>query len=211
MHVKAQVVFQGGSLLPEDRYVNTLHFDSAEVALDLAAAIIHGPLSEFYTAPGTGRANTVGSLLSPYVQRAFTVRYYDMADPEPRVPIVATATLAAAPSGAEGLPEEVSIVHAFHGAPPVTARRRGRNYLGPLNVSAFDGGTTSTPARVDSGARSDIAASAADLAAAEVGWCVYSGVSGLLVPVVAGWIDNELDTQRRRGAESSSRTVWALP
>lgn len=211
MHVKAMVILQGGSLLPEDRYVNNLHFDSPEASLDLAAAIIIGPVRAFYETIPAGRAAAVGAGISPYVQRAYEVRFYNMADPEPRVPVIATGTLPAVPSGAEGLPEEVAVVHAFHGAPPVTGRRRGRNYLGPLNSSAFDGATTSAPTRVDAGFRGNVAAAALALAGAEVGWAVYSGVANTLTPVVAGWVDNEFDTQRRRGAESNLRSTWALP
>lgn len=210
MLVRAQVTLQGGTNLPEDRFINTFHFEDASWAtLADAVAVIDGPLKTMYTAPYGG--NTIGANTSPFVMRAFTVRYYNMADPEPRVPIITNGTLPNVTTGGIALPEECAIVSSFHGAPPVTPRRRGRVYIGPLNHFVLTAGTTTSPTRVASAVRTSLALAFTALAAADVGWVVWSPTAGLSTPVVAGFVNNDVDTQRRRGPAADARSIWALP
>jgi hypothetical protein len=210
MLVRAQVTFQGGTNLPEDRFINTFHFSKPGWAtLAAAVAEIDGPLKTMYTAPYVG--NTIGSMTSPFVMRAFTVRYYDMAQAEPRVPLITNGTLPAVTSGGIALPEEAAIVSSFHGSPPVTPRKRGRVYLGPLNHFVLTAGTTTAPTRVAANVRTSLAGAFTALAAANVGWVVYSPTGSLETPVVAGFINDDVDTQRRRGPDASARSIWALP
>lgn len=210
MLVRAQVTFQGGSNLPEDRFINTFHFAKPGWAtLAAAVAEIDGPLKTMYTAPYGG--NTIGSFTSPYVMRAFTVRYYDMGQAEPRVPTITNGTLPAVTTGGIGLPEEAAIVCSFHGGPPVIPRKRGRVYIGPLNHFVLAAATTTLPTRVASNVRTSLCGAMTALATANVGWIVYSPTGSLETPVVAGFVNDDVDTQRRRGPDPSTRTIWALP
>lgn len=212
MHVKAMVVFQGASGLPEDRFINNLHFDVTSADLPSSVAVIHTDLVDFYNVVPTGGTKSIGSMISGYVNRPFTIRYYDMADPLPRVPHLESATLVAVDSGSTGgLPEEVAIVCSFHAGPPITPRRRGRIYIGPLNTTAIDLGDTGSPARIDTARRNVMCGAMKDLAESDAGWCVYSPTADTLEPVLGGWCDDAPDTQRRRGVKESTRATWTLP
>jgi hypothetical protein len=198
---------QGGTNIPEDRFVNTLHFNLAGVgSTAAAAAALIDPISDFYLEPTSG--DPIGKLISIFVKREVEVRFYDMAQVMPRVPVIETFTM---PTSGGGVPppEECAIVASFHGAPPVTPRRRGRIYIGPLGAGALSSVTATTPQQVIAAVRTQICSSMSALAAANVGWSVYSPTADDLIPVVGGWCDNAFDTQRRRGMKATTRTTWS--
>jgi hypothetical protein len=204
--VRAQVTFQGGSGLPEDRFINTFHFfDATWPDLATAAAAIHPALTDFYETAYPTVA--IGGIMSPYAARAYEIRYYDLGAPTPRVPVILTSTLPAV-IASPALPEEVAIVASFHGLPPVTGSTRGRVYLGPLNSAAVTPGTTTTPTRVNAGVAQAVADAMEALSAALVGWIVLSSTYGLQTDVLGGFVNNDLDTQRRRGPDADSRIIW---
>jgi hypothetical protein len=196
---RGQVRLQGASMLPEDVYVNTFHFVRLDT-LSEAADVVGPQLNTLY--------QTLGAVIPTYVQRAGEVRFYDLADPEPRVPEIRPITLPA-PSGSATLPFEVALVVSFHGTPPVTARRRGRVYIGPLTGSALTtGGSTTEPTVATATIVSFAAAFQAFLDTGN-GWSIRSIVpTENFVSVDRGWIDNEFDTQRRRGHDATERTLW---
>lgn len=141
------------------------------------------------------------------------IRVYDMADPEPRAPVLDTTyDLTSAPGGYP-LPFQCSIVLSFQ-APRVSgtdqARRRGRVYLGPLKNTltqvdgSLDGTTTTAVAGFGAGLLS------ASVAAADWQWVVWSRTNEAHYAVENGWVDNVVDIQRRRQQDSSGvlRTTW---
>lgn len=208
--LKAQVVLPYTSNLPADVVTNTLFFDNQSgTDPELIEVVMQAHLLTFYTAIYNAIA------FQGYINRANAeVRWYDMTDPEPRIPNVLPLDLTAATTVSSDTPAEVSIVLAFH-AQPISggnqARRRGRIYLG-----GFSGGLTvassSGPPRVSSAAMTAIA-NAAELLltnsqTANCPWVVFSPTAGTNAEVVGGWIDNEPDTQRRRGVGSTVRQVW---
>lgn len=212
--IRAQFVGQGGSGLPEDRFVNTFHFFGGVVAYDAAVDLIHPVLEDFYnTNLGTGVA--IGARLSEYVSRSAQIRYYDLTTAEPRVPRIEPITLPA-PLLSTSLPEEVAICISLRGQPPVTARRRGRLYIGPLISSAATDTTTTVPSRVANAAQW---AAQADglregILAIDNGcvWSIRSTVPAQnFVTIFGGWVDDALDIQRRRGPGSTVRTDWGIP
>lgn len=208
-HFKTMVIFQGASGLPEDRFVNNFHADQVLDDHAISATNISNALFTFYNTPPPPRTESVGQFLSPYVNRAYETRTYRMADPLPRVPEIRLSTLPAVPAGTEGLPEEVAIVASFHGDPPVTPRRRGRVFIGPLNSFALDGGTTSAPASVDTLRRAILTEACERLAnETDFAWVVYSPTGATLTPVTGGFVDSAYDTMRKRGPEATTRTVW---
>lgn len=207
-NVRAMVVMQGGSNLPEDRFINTWHFSNG-TEYGAHVAIIQEALGDFYQDIPSGALIPVGKYISPYASRNTTIKCYDLDDPEPRVPTDIVMVLPSV-TVASGLPEEVAVCLSFHGDPPITARKRGRIYIGPLNTDAYDDGDTSTPARVKVGLSQTLQAAGANLVAnTGAGWAIRSVASGgTFVPVTGGFVDNALDTQRRRGPDPSSRLIF---
>lgn len=212
MFVRAQATFQGGSGLPEDQYVNTFHFDIPAATLVLAGDALHPLLTDFYTAANT--LLPISQYLSQYVSRTAQVKYYNLAQAMPRVPAVYTMGLAAAGITSE-LPQEVAVCLSLRGAPPVTPRRRGRLYIGPLSSGAITDGSTSTPPSVSADLRGDLAVAAQRLRddtislGMDTHWVIRSTVPTVnYVDIVGGWIDNDFDTQRRRGFAGPIRTQW---
>lgn len=143
---------------------------------------------------------------------------YDLIDPKPRQPILATALSTLANSSGDSLPRELSVCLSFHGefvSGVNPARRRGRVYLGPW-ASAANNGTTG---KVTSTVYSAIQSAGNTLlttseASSEFRWVVYSpttdtaGLGGLGVyEVVGGWVDSEWDIQRRRGENGSTTRI----
>lgn len=213
-HIRAQVVLQGGTNLPEDRFVNVWHFDSGAANYSSHVAAVTAALDNVYgstdmVAAGAGLSN----LLSQFVMRAYSYRFYLMSDPEPRVPTVVNKTLKPYPttSGLRDVPEEVAIVMSLRGEAPVTPRRRGRIYFGPLNHLALYDAQGTAPVRVDATVLTSMQNALTGLMDAGVGWCIYSPTDDELVPVAGGHIDNALDTQRRRGPDASTRLLFPTP
>jgi len=65
-----------------------------------------------------------------------------------------------------------------------------------------------TPAMVTALAAAGGALLTASTAAATWAWLTYSTVAPGYTQVVNGWVDNEWDTQRRRGRAATSRTTF---
>ncbi len=181
---------------------NTWHFqgDDTSVFSPIVSAMV-----TFYNAVRPQMSALVRQNTHPY-------KIYDLADPEPRAPLVEGSwNFSSAPSG-NPLPTEVSLCVSFQalkvsGEPQ--ARRRGRIYLPFFNVSAIgsDGRPASgTITAVQSAADAFLTTSKA---ATTWQWIIRSPlvVAGGSV-VENGWIDNEWDTQRRRGRVPVTRSVF---
>jgi hypothetical protein len=212
------VIMQGATNLPEDRFVNTFHFTDTTAGLSNAdrANLIDAQLQKFYENAPVGGTHSIGQYISEFVLRAAEIRYYELADPEPRVPEIRPLTLPAA-FAALGLPEELAVVLSLNGAPPVTGRRRGRLFLGPLINSAdvLTDTTSTTPTRVSTPIRTDLKLAATELKAnidgiaGDFQWVIRSVTpSPNYVPIVGGFVDNAFDVQRRRGPVTTARTLW---
>lgn len=129
------------------------------------------------------------------------------------------------------LPEEVAVVAttralAWDSAPIETAdgadegtevdrprqRKSGRLYFGPLGTAAV--ALSGQTPRVHSNLRASINArlSGMQSGAEALGyqWGVWSRVNGNLWPVVRLEVDDEFDTQRRRGKRAGVRQAWNL-
>lgn len=211
---RVMAVFQGASLLPEDQFVNTFHFaefgttQSGEYEQDCADAV-----GAFYVDVVSGE--TMGSFLSPYVKRVFVTKSYNLSIPEgTRVPTITGWTL---PAGAtEGMPEEVAICCTLEGAPPVTPRRRGRIYIGPLTNYTFtrESATTTLPCRPNFSTSSSVGQQLINRCAIlaskhALGWSIRSVTpTENFVKIVGGYVDNAFDTQRRRGPDPTARTTF---
>lgn len=203
-NIATQVVMQGASNLPEDRFVNTFHFTSTGPFATVAGAIA--------TSLDT-RWDTIGTYISPYVSRNYQIKSYDLSTAEPRVPTTSDHVMGAVGSATGSIPEEVAAVCSFRGAPPVTARRRGRVFIGPLNSNALSAANTGTPTRVNSSfiaAMNSLWQSFASSGAGDFTWCIWSPTDAAMVPIVGGWTDNAFDTMRKRGPKATVRTTWSV-
>jgi hypothetical protein len=210
--MRVMFVGHGPSNLPEDRVVNTFHFNDSS-AYGTHVEQITTALSRFYTGTPsvfTGVTNPVGAWLSPWVQRAAELRFYDLTTAPPRVPTIVPMTLPA-PIAGSGLPEEVAVCLSIQtDVAPFSARRRGRLFIGPLCNSAMFSAESTHSSRPAALFQADLAASAVGLCnAGASGWAIRSTrPTQNFVLVGRGWIDDAFDTQRRRGPKPASRLNW---
>lgn len=213
--IRAQVRFQGRTGLPEDQFVNTLHFETSSEGPGAVSVALTEALRTFYDVLPVGGALPLSNRYSSFVNVPVQVRFYNLSDPEPRVPVVTTFSLANRQLAPTNLPEEVAVCASFSSAPPITPSTRGRIYLGPLISQAFDSGAADTRCRVAAAFIADIAKSCERLVAqsdtANANWCVYSPKTGLSTHVARGHVDNAPDTQRRRGPDALTRVIWPSP
>lgn len=217
--IRSQVILRSGTGLPADDVTNTLYWVSTGLSPADTAASAQTKIETFYTA--FDQSVLSGGLLLTGAD----VKHYDLTEPEPRVPILEDSFTLTLASGA-ALPSECAICLSFQ-ATPVSgqsqARRRGRIYIGPIDIDAVE--TNGARVLVSAATRTSLA-SAADAmwggtAATEAVWAVFSpttagpppwseGTLGDSMAFVSnGWIDNALDTQRRRGTRSTARTLWS--
>jgi len=211
---------QGNSGLAEDRFVNTIHV--IDIPLETADfPAIAEAMRQFYRpTTGQGPANYMSNAANAPGR---SIKIYDLSDGLPRTPVY-EVTDSAAPwtdSAIQPLPSEVAVCLSFKGADEsgeVPARRRGRMYIGPLQVNAMTT-STSNAAMVAPTFISELALAAirlrTALEAAGVAWVVYSptndptgvGVAGSATVLTTYWIDNAFDTQRRRGESATTRST----
>jgi len=184
-----QVLHYGDSPLPRHVVVNTLHFN------DHGAGTDPGGLAEDLL--GVFKANWDTS--PP--DRKMEVRVYDMGDEIPREPVAVKTRDAGMPSSA--IPREIALCLSFYAGRNLP-RSRGRIYL-PAFCSI-----TSAGVRPNASQRANALALAqgfANLGGPDVDWIVRSRVGDQSQPVTNAWCDDEWDTQRRRGLQSTTRDL----
>lgn len=218
---RAQVTIPNTSEIPEDAVQNTWHFDDDDdpvAAPEDTMGWIMEMLTAFYQVVDAELfANSVGDTA--------TVRFYDMAEPTPRL-LLGTDTIPLTPSVTDPLPGEVALCMSFAAAPLSgvnPARRRGRVYLGPVKQTAVS--VINGQSRPNAGIRTAIATAAGTMAEGiehpgspglRCRWALYSPATqagGATIgesfhDVVSGWIDDAWDTQRRRGAAPTARVTF---
>lgn len=220
--MRAQVTIPLDAGLPEDYITNTWYFDGDDALGAQPVESYHNAvmslLTAFYQAID-------GVIFPSTVNSPAVVKIYDMRDPEERVPEL-TDTITLTPTADDPLPGEVAIVASFRadyesGVNP--QRRRGRIYLGPIATSASE--VAFGHSRPSGGARAAIAAACETLQEGQllnigdperVRWSVYSpttdatqSIDDAFNDVMAGWVDDAWDTQRRRGAAATGRNTWS--
>lgn len=207
--LRSQVRFQGFTNVPQDLFTNTLYWYSDDTLTPVAAATAAQALLEDFYADAFQ-----GGMMSPVVANTgHFVQWYNMGDPEPRVPILTAPMPVPSRGSANGLPEEVAVVMSFQGAKVSgfdQRNRRGRIYLGPLSVTAITQGGSAAFASSSSTFRANIRTACRTYllgAFSGVQWSVFSPTNLTSTPVVDGWIDFPLDTQRRRGSRALGRLI----
>jgi len=208
--VFAQVRFN----TPSGAMVNTFNFSTGAVTSYVTLAdSVAAALQNFYTQPAAGL--NLAKYMAPWVSRNVEIRTYDPTTAKPRVPTIYGFTMvASAASGAAStIPMDVALCLSYHAAPPVTRHRRGRVYIGGCTTDWMVTGTVSAPPVFNIAATSPadvVKNSAVALIASATGWSIYSRAANTFSSIIGGYIDNEPDTQRRRGSTTSSRLAFGV-
>jgi len=216
--VEAQVSLPYITNLPRDVAVNTFHFraadgtSTADAAADAAAVLV-----DFYNELDSPQTVSVATYISKYVSRASgsaMIKVYDLSDPLPREPIgTSTFTLDNA-GAATSLPMEIALCSSYRsaflsGVP--TASCRGRVYIGPLATTA-NTASNDLPARPSTAFQTNLALATEGIitacAATDLTWVTWSRTLQRADDVIAGFVDDEWDVQRRRGVDSTARATW---
>lgn len=203
--------------IPEDVAINTFHFELSDTENLTHHASAANRIDNFFTSSTAPMVNALTTYLASYINTATgnDIRTYNIDDPKPRAPRYTRSMTKASPLNTANLPFEVAICGSFK-ANPISGipagRLRNRVYIGPLNLGAVTT-TANLPSRPASVLQGDITRSFTRLKAgdtADVVWCGYSRTANIGWEPEVGWVDNEWDTQRRRGQESTSRVVVTL-
>lgn len=184
---------------------------------ELVADAIQTVLTDFYSTVPAPSTTKLEDYLSPYLDGAnASIKVYDLSVAAPRVPMVRTLVLGLGVD--DPLPNEVAVVLSYRSGPGTPGKggtndptKRGRLFIGPLGlntVTAFASSQPDTPVipvfrDVLKNAAEALAGNAEDLV-----WLQYSRKNDALGIVTGGFIENAFDTQRRRGAPGTTRTVW---
>lgn len=218
------VTFEHQSGQPRDRVVNTFTFFSETDLVVGDWTVINGALEDFYNALNGTATQRISSFMSGALSRTVkpTIRHYDVdghldgtAAGSPVSESQWGSTLGAGSTGTN-LPAEVAVCLSFAaefgadvefapGSRP-RGRDRGRIYIGPLNVGAI---AAASPGRVvpDGTLQIALIESAKMLKATPIpgSWAVWSRRSARVLPVDNFWVDDAMDTQRRRGERPLAR------
>jgi hypothetical protein len=206
--IAAQVIFECTNGIPRDSVVNTFHFDITGIKL----LWIRDHLQSFYNDTHHTGVSNVASWLSATLSRAANkahIKLYRMWDDHPRQPTSYDWTLESVASGDNGLPVETCLCLSQYSNTLHTKSGRGRVYIGPLHsnsvrISAgnvFPFGDCIDPIRyagrylIDEGVASG----------SKGVWSIYSRKLNQMHRVETAFVDNEFDTQRRRGHRATVR------
>lgn len=219
---QCQVIFHsvGGH---ENVFTNTLYFrDDAAVKRSFGdvADLLDTKLTGFYNVAQGGGGNRIMDFISRVTDASLTtLKVYDLNESAPRIPEIRPMTVTQ--SGTTTiLPNECAVVLSYRSGAAtnlggsIDPTKRGRIYIGPLTSSSatFTVGTD-WDARVNSGLITTLELAAewlvGDTDGDEMTWVQYSLKENRALAVTGGFINNRLDTQRRRGEPESSRTVWS--
>jgi hypothetical protein len=214
MALYAQVTLASTTNLPRDASINTFAFGGGFVIGDTPSQI--GPrLRDFYNSAKPGMnsplsyylANSLSRTVPPHV-KIWAAGPGELGEPNTEFDLDPLGP----PSDDDKLPQEVALCLSFRSndqAFPLK-RRRGRIYLGPLTFDAMTVNPGTNPARPNPNILNDIALSAQLNLADQQGTyphAVWSRVGNFFAIVDQYEVDNEFDTQRRRGRKASARTI----
>lgn len=202
--------------LERDVQTNTLHFayngDREDAASDIASAwaLFVLRIDQYMS----------DDIFDPDVDMDF----FDMAEPEPRVPFF-SSTVGATYVAEDSLPLECSFVVSFAGpivSGPGAGRKRGRIYLPTFTKDTIvsGGGGIAWEGTM----RADVADAFKDFGdsllalASPIALQVFSPttlagggtLAASMTAVTRGWIDSEPDTQRRRSHHQGTKTQFVI-
>lgn len=187
MIVKAQISFPMDSTLPRDQVVITPHYQGGI------------PDSTFYDAIVNNLKSiaTVGDV-------PFTIKYYDAQKAKPNFPLASRTNKTG--SITSGLNHDVALCLSFYSGSP-RPRTRGRLYIPPVFIQGQIGIRPTSTQMTNTLAFSQLYKSLPS------GWLgvVYSRADNAAYGITNFWVDDEWDTQRRRGLKSTTRVTATNP
>jgi hypothetical protein len=130
------------------------------------------------------------------------VKAYDCEGPKPHYPL-ATTTLNPGTFTQVGSPREIAVCLSFWTAHNVK-RERGRLYI-PFYWLFPASSLADRPSATVRQKVGDLAQQLQDLGGLNMDWSVYSKKDGVARAVSHWWVDDEWDTQRRRGLRATTR------
>lgn len=184
---KYQVSAMLDSALPRDRIINTLYFDHQGPTADLD--LMCRDLAQVFV---DGWYNTTAEI---------RVRAYDVGS-APNYPVGEGVKNPGA-SGTSAGPREVCLCLSYY-AERNLPRKRGRIYLPNFGTLPF---TAVRPTTAQRQKALDLAQDFRDLGGIDVDWVQYSPTAGEASNVTNAYVDDEWDTQRRRGLRPTTRTT----
>lgn len=224
---RAEVVFQAASAIPADAVRATWWFNTTGTPPTPADMTEIGSLIVSFYNDVNASGASLGQYLSRSISRdalAHEIRYYNGSAIGP--PIGTSSAFSIGPVlDNVGLPSEIAACLTYHadmtGVPEFAAgirprsRLRGRFFFGPLCAAANVLAQDPAPGfrtRLDPVLINDLCQSASRVLGTPsplTTWVVYSRTVGIGFPVVAGWVDDAFDVQRRRGEAAVGRQLWA--
>jgi hypothetical protein len=192
MHAKLVSSFQFDTAFPRDAIVCTLNFNNT------------GGI--FTSEDWDGLCEDLAEVWDTYWFTGdapkITVKAYDNEGTPPVYPAGEFIRNPTATPPNSTWPREIALCLSYYSERNVP-RRRGRVYL-PWNVKGTPGGRPSSTQRSDAIA---MGGHFADLGGVDIDWEVWSPTSSAGMQVSNTFVDDEWDTQRRRGLRSTTRTL----
>jgi hypothetical protein len=183
---RAQIATAQDSLFPSDRIMITPHFETTSGQDYEALAEEIAIAWDTYT----GTLNEI------------TVKIYDALDTTPPAYPLAEYVMQPGVAGAATVNRDAALCLSFY-AGVNRPRYRGRIYV-PLSLIGISPGAA-RPTTPQMQRAADLVPVLRDIGDASVNWCVYSRVDGVGRPVTNWWVDNNWDSQRRRGTKPTAR------
>lgn len=225
----AVVQLQKRSNIPQDVVQNTFAFAETDELTPELADDVGQMLLTFYLSTAGDQDNSVahwlGNSISPSTD-AHRIFFYDITgnlDGSPHGGPFHTYEWSSSGISGLALPDQLSVTLSFRGSYGTDvefgagntrprAQDRGRIYLGPIAGFAAVEESVTKEIFVDETLRTDFCEAAKNLAGdASHTWSVWSRVDSTLKPVIAGWVDNRFDVQRRRAQAATARSTFLVP
>ena len=227
--LRAVVDLKKRSGIPADSVQNVWHFSIADaVNRAIAADELAGYLVDFYDAIDGYLSRTLKNNVGAHEIKWYEVNVggFGEGDDFSGSPfLLNTFTTPNIDYGTQNFPSEIAACLSVEadlsgsfeefGATRPNARRRGRLYIGPLNINTASEEPGTQRARVSNTFQTLLLDAANTLWGAVetmVGtdWVVYSRAEGATYRIIKGWVDDAFDVQRRRGEKAVTRAEYVF-
>lgn len=188
-HVKVQVALAYNSLLARDMNVMDPCFRWDNLTLQDADSLANNVLDAFEAVQGAG--------LLPQM----TAKVYDLEGTQPVLPM-ATVQRNTGIYRNPNRPSEISLCLSFKGGQG-QPRQRGRLYV----PADWIGSSSARPGSNDMTKVLGLGAQLHNVGGTNVDWIVWSRANRSATEVTSWWVDDEFDTQRRRGLRATTRVT----
>lgn len=187
-HVVVQTAYDQDTALPRDRVVFNPCFRWANLTIQDAESLAMNVLAAFVAA------------FPSHTSTHVIAKVYDLEGSKPVLPMAEVEQGIGLLTGSN-IPREVSMCLSFKGGPGAP-RNRGRLYIPAWWA---DAGMASRPSDAVLTKVLSLAQHLYDVGGANVDWIVWSRVARAATSVTSAWVDDEWDTQRRRGFKPTKR------